>query len=87
MKIVSLHRADGLRMPLADGATLQVTPFRGSPRVALTIVGPGGGNFGGVILNAERARLLGSWLIKCAGEPGHAVRTARPRVARHAPAV
>jgi len=84
-KIVSLHQADGLLLPLADGATLRVTPFRESPRVALTIVGPGGGNFGGVILNAERARLLGSWLLKLADETGaDPVRTPRPRSARPA---
>jgi len=85
MKIVCLHQADGLQMPLAHGATLQVTPFRESPRVALTIVGPGGGDFGGVILNAERARLLGSWLLKLAGETGQdSARPVRPRTARPA---
>src|SRR5689334_7475559 len=60
-KVVALHQSDSLAMPLAEGCVLRVTPFHESPRVALTIHGPAGGDRGGVILHAERARLLASW--------------------------
>jgi hypothetical protein len=61
-KVVALHEADALVMPLAKGASLRVTRFVGSPRVALVIQGPGGGDAGGFILAPDRARLLASWL-------------------------
>lgn len=84
-QIVSLHQADGMLLPLADGATLRVTPFRESPRIALTVVGPGGGDGGGVILHASRARLLATWLLKLADEvDGATAGPARPRPARSA---
>jgi len=67
-KIVPLHQIDSLVMPLADGASLRVTRFLESPRVAVTLYGPEGGNVGGVILQTERARLLASWLEKMADE-------------------
>jgi len=67
-KVVPLHQSDSLTLPLADGAMLQVTPFRESPRVALTLIGPGGGDAGGVIIHARRARLLASWLLRLADE-------------------
>ena len=69
-KVVPLHEVDSLVMPLAEGASLRVTRFLESPRVALSIHGPGGGDAGGVILHAERARLLASWLLRMAAECG-----------------
>lgn len=71
-KIVALHESDSLTMPLSDGACLRVTRFRESPRVALTVYGPGGGDLGGIVLGAERARLLATWLSRMAeacGQP------------------
>jgi hypothetical protein len=65
-KIVPLHRVDSLVMPLADGASLHVTRFVESHRVAVTLYGPGGGDVGGVILQTDRARLLASWLQRMA---------------------
>jgi hypothetical protein len=67
-KIVPLHQIDSLVMPLADGASLRVTRFLESPRVAVSLYGPGGGNVGGVILQSDRARLLASWLERMADE-------------------
>jgi hypothetical protein len=67
-KIVPLHQIDSLVMPLADGATLRVTRFLESPRVAVTLHGPEGGDVGGVILQSDRARLLASWLERMADE-------------------
>lgn len=78
-KIIALHETDSLMLPLADGAQLRATPFRESPRVALTLFGPGGGNAGGVILHASRARLLGSWLLRMADETGADLPAARAR--------
>ena len=63
-KVVSLHETDSLTLPLAGGAVLRVTPFRETPRVAITLIGPEGGDEGGVILCAKRARLLGTWLVR-----------------------
>lgn len=65
-KVVPLHQVDSLVMPLADGASLRVTRFLESSRVALTLYGPGGGDVGGVILQTDRARLLASWLERMA---------------------
>jgi hypothetical protein len=65
-KVVPLHHPDTLELPLADGCMLRVTAFHGTPRIALTIHGPGGGDRGGVILRPERARLLASWLARFA---------------------
>ena len=62
-KVVSFHSSDGRILPLAGGSTLHVTPFRDSARVAVTVVGPAGGDAGGFILSTERARLLASWLL------------------------
>ena len=69
-KVSPLHQFDALTMPLADGATLRVTPFRQSPRVAITFHGPSGGDAGGALLTARRARLLASWLVRLAYECG-----------------
>ena len=63
-KVVTLHETDSLTLPLAGGAVLRVTPFRETPRVAITLIGPEGGDEGGVILCAKRARLLGTWLVR-----------------------
>ena len=63
-KVVSLHETDSLTLPLTGGAVLRVTPFRETPRVAITLIGPEGGDEGGVILSAKRARLLGTWLVR-----------------------
>ena len=65
-KVVPLYEVDTRTLPLAEGSTLRVTAFQESPRIALTIHGPGGGDRGGVILCAERARLLASWLTEFA---------------------
>jgi hypothetical protein len=65
-KVVSLHDESALALPLANGCKLRVTAFQESPRIALTIHGPGGGDAGGVILGADRARLLASWLERLA---------------------
>jgi hypothetical protein len=69
-KVVPLHEVDSLVMPLAEGASLRVTRFLESPRVAISVHGPGGGDAGGVILHADRARLLASWLLRMANESG-----------------
>ena len=69
-KVVSFHSADGRIMPLAGGSTLHVTCFRDSARVAVTIVGPRGGDGGGFILSTERARLLASWLLMATDDAG-----------------
>jgi len=66
--VIPLHEANALVLPLAEGATLRVTPFRETPRVALSIFGPGGGDAGGVILTPSRARLLASWLVMTADQ-------------------
>jgi hypothetical protein len=76
-KVVRLHEPGTLSLPLANGCTLRVTAFHESPRIALTIHGPGGGDRGGVILRPDRARLLASWLARFAdamepAEPGAA---------------
>ncbi len=90
-KVVPLHQPDALVMPLADGASLHVTLFRESNRVAVTLYGPGGGDGGGVILQTRRARLLGSWLLRladeseAAGRPRPTPRAAAP-TDRRAPA-
>jgi hypothetical protein len=65
-KIVPLHQIDSLFMPLSGGASLRVTRFLESPRVAVTLHGPGGGDVGGVLLQSDRARLLASWLMRMA---------------------
>jgi hypothetical protein len=82
-KLVSLHEATALTLPLSDGACLRVTPFRESARVAVSIHGPGGGDAGGVLLGLDRARLLASWLLRIADgaeAPGAAAgRRERPR--------
>src|SRR3989442_2684038 len=80
-KIIALHQSDALTLPLAGGAALRATPFRETARVALTLFGPGGGNAGGVILGASRARLLGSWLLRMADAAGSDAPD-RPRPAR-----
>lgn len=69
-KVVSFHSADGHILPLAGGSTLHVTSFRDSARVAVTIVGPSGGDGGGFILSADRARLLASWLLMATDDDG-----------------
>src|SRR2546428_6891954 len=81
-KIIALHQSDALTLPLAGGAALRATPFRETARVALTLFGPGGGNAGGVILGASRARLLGSWLLRLADEAGADAPGGRPRTVR-----
>ena len=83
-KIIALHQSDALTLPLAGGAALRATPFRETARVALALFGPGGGNAGGVILGASRARLLGSWLLRMADEAGADTPGGRPRTARRA---
>jgi hypothetical protein len=65
-KVVALHEPDALTLPLADGSCLRVTRFRETPRVAVSIHGPGGGEFGGFLLAPDRARLLASWLLRMA---------------------
>jgi hypothetical protein len=67
-KVVSFHSADGWIMPLTGGSTVHVTSFRESARIAVSIVGPNGGNAGGFILTAEHARILGSWLMDTSDE-------------------
>ena len=81
-KIIALHQSDALTLPLAGGAALRATPFRETARSALTLFGPGGGNAGGVILGASRARLLGSWLLRLADEAGADSPGGRPRTVR-----
>lgn len=80
-KIVPLHEPDCLTMPLSDGASLRVTRFRESARVALTLHGPSGGDMGGIVLGAERARLLATWLERMAADCGEppAVRKVEPQ--------
>jgi hypothetical protein len=67
-KVVPFHSADGWIMPLTGGATIHVTSFRDSARVAVSIVGPQGGDAGGFVLTAEHARILGSWLLTSADD-------------------
>lgn len=81
-KVVPLHEVDSLVMPLAEGASLRVTRFLESPRVALSVHGPGGGDAGGVILHADRARLLASWLLRMADESGGDAAAVETRLAR-----
>jgi GAF domain-containing protein len=65
-KVTTLPHARTLTLPLARGASVQLTPFRGSPQVAVALVGPHGGDAGGMILGAGSARLLGTWLVRLA---------------------
>lgn len=65
-KVVALHEADALVMPLANGASLRITRFVGSRRVAVMIHGPGGGDAGGFIVTPQRALMLASWLTAAA---------------------
>jgi len=81
-KIMTLHQSDALTLPLAGGAALRATPFRETPRVALTLFGPSGGNAGGVILGASRARLLGSWLLRLADQAEACMPAGRSRTVR-----
>lgn len=82
-KVVPLHDEDALVMPLAGGATLRVTGFHTSPHVAVTLHGPAGGDSGGVLLSAERARLLASWLVRMADDSErHAPARRPPRAVR-----
>jgi hypothetical protein len=81
-KVVPLHEVDSLVMPLAEGASLRVTRFLESPRVAISVHGPGGGDAGGVILHADRARLLASWLLRMADECGGDDTDVQPRLLR-----
>jgi hypothetical protein len=81
-KIVPLHQTDALVMPLADGASLKVTRFLESQRVAVTLHGPSGGDVGGVILQTDRARLLASWLERMA-DASDASCGPTPRAAGH----
>ncbi len=67
-KVVPIYQPDALTLPLANGFVLRVTPFHESPLIALTIHGPGDSDAGGVILRAERARLLASWLTRLADQ-------------------
>ena len=83
--IVPLHQRDTLVIPLGGGAALHVTRFLESPRVALTVHGPGGRDWGGVILHADRARLLASWLQRDAHAAPERL-PSRPRVTRRAAA-
>ncbi len=82
-KVIPLRvpHAGELTIPLAGGATLRLVPLRDSPQVMLVLVGPGGGDAGGVILHAERARLLGTWLQRLADAAG-----ARAEGVKHGPA-
>jgi hypothetical protein len=50
--------------------------------VALTLFGPSGGNAGGVILCASRARLLGSWLLRLADQAEACPPAGRSRTVR-----
>ncbi len=87
-KILPLHQTDALVMPLADGASLKVTRFVESRRVAVTFHGRGGGDAGGVILQTHRARLLASWLERMADANDGASsipRAARPSAPRQLP--
>ena len=61
-KVIALNHEGTRALKLADGFELRVTRFEESPRIALTIHGPEGGDAGGVILRPERALLLASWL-------------------------
>jgi GAF domain-containing protein len=63
-------RNGSLAIPLADGSVLRLIPCRESPHVLLALYGPRGGNAGGVVLHAERAGLLGSWLGRAAARWG-----------------
>ena len=69
-KVVPFHSADGWIMPLTGGSTVHVTSFRDTARVAVSIVGPHGGDAGGFILTAEHARILGTWLLMEASDEG-----------------
>src|SRR5712691_9510500 len=71
-KVIPLPQPkDGaLAIPLADGALLRLLPCRESPHVLMALYGPRGGNAGGVVLHAERAALLGTWLHRLAAHFG-----------------
>ncbi len=78
-KVVSLPQTSAFTLRLARGATLQLTPFHDSPYVALTLSGPAGGDAGGIMIHADSARTLGSWLQLMADECGSPVRRADER--------
>jgi len=78
--VISLPVApDGpLAIPLFDGSLLRLVPCRQSPYVLLALYGPRGGNAGGVVLHADRARLLGEWLRRLTAGVAARRRGARP---------
>lgn len=69
-------------LPLAGGASLRLTPFRESARVALTVHDQAGVEIGGVVLGPGRARLLAGWLNRAANECGAAADPEQPAPAR-----
>lgn len=88
-KVIPLPVApDGpLAIPLSDGALLRLVPCRESPHVLLALYGPRGGNAGGVMLHADRAQLLGEWLVRLAAQYGVHERGRRKQAAAGAPAL
>jgi GAF domain-containing protein len=76
-KVISLPPSSAFTLRLARGATLQLTPFHDSPYVALTLSGPAGGDAGGIMIHADSARTLGSWLQLMADQCGSPIRRAR----------
>ncbi len=76
-KVVPLHPPDALVMAIGDGGSLRVTRFITSAQVALSLHGPAGGDWGGVILHADRARLLASWLLREADAADRGARLTR----------
>jgi GAF domain-containing protein len=65
-KVTSLPGSGTLTVPVARGATVRLTPFRGSPHVLLELRGPSGGDLGALVLHVDNARQLADGLVHIA---------------------
>jgi hypothetical protein len=71
-KVTSLPGRSTLTLPVARGATVRLTPLKDSPELLFELRGPNGGDLGGLILNADNARLVAEGLTRLAEGCGSA---------------
>jgi GAF domain-containing protein len=65
-KITSLPGQRTLTLPVARGATVRLTQLHDSTEVLFELRGPNGGDLGGLVLNADNARLVAEGLTRVA---------------------